>query len=334
MTKYILRFLSVLALVTTLIAEADGAKKIKVGLVLDKGGRDDKSFNAAAYAGATEAAKRLQVDLKVVEASDDTAIEPSLRTFAQHDYALVVGIGFVQSAAVRKVAVDFPKTHFLIVDSEVKLPNVRSVLFKEHEGSYIIGVIAALASKTGSVGFLGGMDIPLIRRFELGYRTGVQAGKKGVKVVTNYVGSTSDAWKNPTKAHELALSQYQKGVDIIFAAAGASALGAFDAAEELKKFIIGVDSNQNWIKPGRVLTSMLKRVDLAVSEAIETESKGNFQAGYFQVGLAEGAIDFVIDQHNRAILTPELERKANEVKELIIKKQIKVPDYYETKKSG
>lgn len=330
--KIVLSFVAFLLLAAPHADAADAPKKIKVGLVLDKGGRDDKSFNSAAFKGATEIAKKLPIELKVVEASDDTAIEPSLRTFAQREYPLVIGIGFVQSAAVKKVAAEFPKTHFLIVDSEVKLPNVRAVLFKEHEGSYLVGAIAALTSKTGKVGFVGGMDIPLIRRFELGYRSGALAAKPKLDVVTNYVGSTSDAWKNPTKAKELGLAQYHKNVDIIFAAAGASGLGVFDAAEELKKFAIGVDSNQNWVKPGRILTSMIKRVDRAVSDAIEMESQGKFQAGAFQLGLAEGYIDYALDEHNRPILTPEVEKKANELKDKIIKGQIKVPDYYETQK--
>lgn len=311
---------------------SDDKGKLKVGLVLDKGGRDDKSFNAAAFKGSQEAQTKLGVEVKVVEASDDTAIEPSLRTFAQKGYPLVIGIGFVQSAAVQKVASAFPNTHFLIVDSEVNLPNVRSVLFAEHEGSYLVGYIAGLTSKSHKVGFVGGMDIPLIRRFELGYRSGTQAAFPKTEVLSNYVGATSDAWKNPTKAKELALSQYKKDVDVIFAAAGASGLGVFDAAEELKKFVIGVDSNQNWVKPGRVLTSMIKRVDLAVFRTIEDEQQKRFAAGNLRWGIQEGGVDFAVDEHNRAIVTPEIESKINEVKARILKGDIKVPDYYETSK--
>jgi basic membrane protein A len=310
---------------------ADG-KKLKVGLVLDKGGRDDKSFNSAAFQGATEAQKKLGIELKVVESSDDTALEPSLRTFAQRGYDLIVGIGFVQADAIRKVATDFPKIHFVLIDSIVELPNVRSVMFKEHEGAYLVGAIAALTTKGKAVGFVGGMDIPLIRRFELGYRSGAQATKPGIEVFSNYVGSTSDAWKNPGKGKELALSQYGRGADIIFAAAGASGLGVFDAAEETKKLVIGSDSNQNWVKPGRVLTSMLKRVDLAVYDAIESEQNGKFQAGTVYKGLAEKAVDFAVDKDNRGILTPEVEKKANAIRAKILSGQIKVPDYYETSK--
>jgi len=324
--KYSMWFLVFLAAVPALAAP------LKVGLVLDKGGRDDKSFNSAAFLGATEAQKKLGIELKVVEASDDTAIEPSLRTFAQRNYPLVIGIGFVQAAAVEKVAKDFPKTHFLIVDSHVSLPNVRSVIFAEHQGSFLVGAIAALTSKTGNVGFVGGMDIPLIRRFEMGYRAGATTANPKVKITSQYVGSTSDAWKNPTKGKELATAQYKRNVDVIFAAAGASGLGVFDAAEELKKFVIGVDSNQNWVKPGRVLTSMIKRVDLAVYSTIEQEQQGKFAAGSFTLGIKENAIDWAMDEHNKGLISPETLKKVNEYKEKIIKGAIQVPDYYEVQK--
>lgn len=307
-------------------------KKIKVGLVLDKGGRDDKSFNAAAFKGATEAEKKFGIQLKTVESSDDTALEPSHRTFAQRGFDIVIGIGFVQLSAVEKVAKEFPKTHFVIIDSTVNLPNVRSVIFKEHEGSYLVGALATMASKTKTVGFVGGMDIPLIRRFEIGYKAGVQSIDPKAKVITNYVGSSSDAWKNPMKGKELALSQINQKADVIFQAAGASGLGVFDAAEEKQKLAIGCDSNQNWIKPGKILTSMLKRVDLAVLEAIQLETEGKFQGGAFALGVKEGAIDVAIDEHNKALLTPEMTKKVDDLKSKIVSGQIKVPDYYEIMK--
>ncbi|MBI4405676.1 MAG: BMP family ABC transporter substrate-binding protein [Deltaproteobacteria bacterium] len=309
--------------------EVSGAP-LRVGLVLDKGGVDDKSFNAAAVRGATEAKEKLGIQLKMVTASDDAAIEPSLRTFARHGYPLVIGIGFVQVAAMKKVAPEYPKTHFLVVDSVVEAPNVRSITFKEHEGSYLVGAIAALTTKTGMIGFIGGMDIPLIRRFEMGYKAGAKSVSPNISVISNYVGSTSDAWKNPTKGKELAISQYQKKVDITFAAAGASGLGVFDAAEEMKKYVIGCDSNQNGIKPGRVLTSMLKRVDLAVYKTIELEQQGKFQPGKTEWGIADGGIDFVIDSFNRSLISPQVEQKANELKSEILSGKTKVPDYYES----
>ena len=180
----------------------------RVGLVLDKGGKDDKSFNSAAFKGAMKAKDDLKLFVKYVEASDDNSFEPMLRSFAQKDFDLIVAVGVSQAEAVKKVAEKFPQKHFAIVDAEVKAPNVRSLLFEEHEGSYLVGAIAALASKSGVIGFIGGMDIPLIRRFELGYSSGAKKVNPAIKVVTNYIGVTADAWTNPAKAKELAISQY------------------------------------------------------------------------------------------------------------------------------
>ncbi|MBM4316223.1 MAG: BMP family ABC transporter substrate-binding protein [Deltaproteobacteria bacterium] len=302
--------------------------ELKVGLALDKGGRDDKSFNAAAYKGALEAKEKLGITLKTVESSDDISLEPTLRTFAQKGYPLIVAVGFVQRDAVEKVAEEFPKTHFVLIDSTTQASNVRSVVFKEHEGSFLVGALAALSSKSQQVGFIGGMDIPMIRRFQLGFESGVKYVNPKAKVLNNYVGSTSDAWRNPTKAKELALSQYNKGADVIFVPAGASGLGVFDAAEQTQKLVVGCDSNQNWVKPGKVLTSMLKRVDIAVYQAIELETKGAFKGGVFDLGLAENGVDYSLDEFNRNLVTPTMETKLKAIRTEIIKKQITVPDYY------
>ncbi len=308
------------------------AAPLKVGLVLDKGGRDDKSFNAAAFKGATEAEKALGITLKVVEVSDDTAIEPSFRTFAKKNFDLIIGIGFVMGSPIEKVAKDFPAIQFAVVDSIVQAPNVQSITFEEQEGSYLVGAIAALTSKTKTVGFIGGMDIPLIRRFEMGFRAGAEQTVSGTKVLSNFVGTSSDAWKNPTKAKELALSQYQKKADIIFHAAGASGLGLFDAAEEMKHFAIGCDSNQNWVKPGRILTSMVKRVDRAVYEAIESKQKGTFKPEHRQLGLAQSGVDFALDDNNKSLLSADTLKKIEALKQKIIRKSLAVPDYYKTAK--
>src|SRR5271156_6277419 len=206
-----------LALVVGLVSAASASAELKVGLVLDKGGRDDKSFNAAAYLGAIKAQNELKTSLKYVEATDDNAFEPLLRTFAQRDYDLIIGVGFAQKEAMNKIAAQFPNKHFAIVDSEVPLTNVRSLVFQEHEGSFLVGAIAAKTSKTGEVGFIGGMDIPLIRRFEMGFDAGVKKVNPQAKILSNYVSVTPEAWNNPAKAKELALSQYNRGADIIFA---------------------------------------------------------------------------------------------------------------------
>jgi basic membrane protein A len=305
--------------------------EFKVGLVLDRGGKDDKSFNSSAYEGAMRAKKGLGVFVKYVEVADDNQFEPSLRSFAQRDFDLIIGIGFAQKDAVRKTALQFPKRHFAIIDAEVDASNVRSLMFEEHEGAYLIGAIAAMSSRTGKIGFVGGMDIPLIRRFAMGYEAGAKKINPQINVSANYVGITSEAWNNPPKGKELALAQYERGADIIFAAAGASGLGVFDAAEEKKKFAIGVDANQNWTKPGLILTSMLKRVDEAVFTSITEAKAGRFSGGVKRFGLSNKGIDYVVDQYNEKILTADVRKKAEALKAEIIAGKIDVPDYYKRK---
>jgi basic membrane protein A and related proteins len=302
--------------------------EFKVGLVLDRGGKDDKSFNSSAYEGAMRAKSKLGISLKYVEATDDNAFEPLLRAFAQRDFDLIIGIGFAQKEAISKVAAQFPKAHFAIVDAQVDAPNVRSLLFEEHEGAYLIGAIAAMSSKTGKIGFVGGMDIPLIRRFEMGYKAGAKQVNPQVTVLANFVGITSEAWNNPPKGKELAVSQYEQGADVIFAAAGASGLGVLDAAEEKKKFAIGCDSNQNWTKPGLILTSMLKRVDEAVYATIEEAKAGSFSGGAKHFGLADKGVDYSFDQYNAKVLAESVRQRADEIKAEIIAGKIVVPDYY------
>jgi basic membrane protein A len=325
MTKKFFVTLFLLSISTTTFAN------IKVGLVLDKGGKDDKSFNSAAYAGATKAEKDLQVELKYVEATDTNAIENLHRNFARKNYDLVIGVGFAQTDAVKKVAAQFPKVKFAIVDGEVTAANVRSLMFEEHEGSFLVGALAAMASKTHSVGFVGGMDIPLIRRFAMGYDAGAKYVDPKIKISENYVGVTGEAWNNPAKSKELALAQYGKGIDVIFVAAGASNSGVFDAAEEKKKFAIGVDSNQNWMKPGTILTSMLKAVDVAVYETIKETKDGKFKAEVARFGLKNNGVDYTLDKYNEKLITPEMKKKVDEIKKKIIAGQIQVPDYYKKK---
>lgn len=309
------------------------AASVKVAVVLDKGGRDDKSFNSAAVVGTERAKKELPalghaVTIKIVEAADDNAYEALLRGLSRKDFDLIIAVGVSQAEAVSRVAPTAPERKFAIVDSEVKLPNVRSLLFEEHEGSFLVGALAALFDSTGSLGFLGGMDIPLIRRFEKGYQAGVKHIRPKAKLISNYIGVTGDAWNNPAKAKELALSQYASGVNVIFAAAGASNAGVFDAAEEKKKFVIGVDSNQNAIKPGRVLTSMLKRVDEAVLETIKLTADGKFTPGVARFGLKNRGIDYAVDEHNAALLTPAIQKRMDQIRTQILSGAIKVPDFY------
>lgn len=323
-----MRSLLVVVLLTSFSAFA---APLKVALVLDKGGKDDKSFNSAAYVGTEKAQKELGIEFKFVEASDLNAIESFHRSFAKKNFDLIIGVGFAQGDAVKKVAAQFPNQKFAIVDAEVVAPNVRSLLFEEHEGSFLVGALAALASKTGQIGFIGGMDIPLIRRFEVGYFAGARKINPKIKTTANYIGVSAEAWNNPTKAKELALAQYNGGVDVIFVAAGASGNGVFDAAEAQKKWVIGVDSNQNWMKPGVVLTSMLKRVDQSVFETIKATQEGKFQAGVVRSGLKDKGVDYALDEHNQKLITPDMRKKLDSLKADILAGKVTVPDYYKTK---
>lgn len=315
-------------LFVSVIAFAESSSPLKIGLVLEKSGKDDKSFNASAYRGAQRAEKELGVKVKTVEAPDNNAYESLQRAFEDKKFDLIIAIGFHQLEATRKNADRFPQQKFLLVDDDAKKPNVRSVLFAEHEGSYLVGALAALHSKTGKVGFIGGMDVPLIRRFQMGYEAGVKKINPKVTVIVNYLGVTGEAWNNPPKAKELSLDQFNRGADVIYAAAGNSGLGVFDAAEQKKFYAIGVDSNQDGLKPGRVLTSMEKKVDQAVFDTIKELKEGKFEPGLTVYGLANQGVGYTLDEYNEKILLPEARKKVDTLREEIIKGKIKVPDYY------
>jgi len=309
-----------------LASAAGDPGKPHVGIVFDSGGKDDRSFNAAAYRGVTRAAKDFPIVLRDAEPGDPASLEPAMRAFAEVHYDLVIGIGFAQTPIVEAVAKDYPDIRFAIVDGVSNLPNVASLVFKEHEGSYLVGMIAARTSKTGAVGFVGGMDVPLIRRFEKGYEEGARSVNPNVEVIQNYVGVTEAAWNNPGKGKELALAQYGKGADVVFAAAGNSGLGVFDAAEQRGKFVIGVDSNQNWVKPGYVLTSMVKRVDNAVYQIVGDLVQGRLAGGIHVYGLEDGGIGYAMDQYNEKLIPPSVIAEVEAAKAKIIKGEIKVTD--------
>jgi basic membrane protein A len=250
------------------------------------------------------------------------------RAFADKKYDLIIAVGFHQVEAVRKNAERFPQQKFLLIDEDAKMPNVRSVMFEENEGSYLVGALAALHAKSGKVGFIGGMDVPLIRRFQMGYEAGVKKINPKAEVVVNYLGVTGEAWNNPPKAKELALDQYNQGVDVIFAAAGNSGLGVYDAAAEQKKLAIGVDSNQDWIKPGFILTSMLKRVDQAVFDSVKLFQEGKFTTGLVRYGVKSKGVDYALDDNNKTLVTADDQKKLEALRDQIISGKIKVPDYY------
>ncbi len=312
---------------------ADDKSKIHVGIVFDIGGKDDRSFNAAAWQGVQRAAKDLPIVLRDIEPGTPNAIEPAMRAFAERNYDLIIGVGFAQAPIMEQVAKDYPNIHFAIIDGVSELPNVASLVFKEHEGSYLVGILAAKASQTGTIGFLGGMDIGLIHRFEKGYEEGAKSVNANIRVIQNYVGVTDSAWNNPGKGKELSLAQISKGADVIFTAAGNSGLGAFDAVEQqgtqngrATHFVIGVDSNQNMVKPGFVLTSMVKRVDNAVYNIVQEVFNHRFEPGLHVFGLDKDGVGYAMDDYHKNLVSPEAITLAEEAKKKIIAGQIKVTD--------
>jgi basic membrane protein A len=304
----------------------DGAGKIRVGIVFDIGGKDDKSFNAAAWEGVKRAKEDLGIHLRDVEPGDPTSIEPSMRAFAERGYDLIVGVGFAQAPIMLDVARDYPNLKFAIIDGVIDLPNVASLIFEEHEGSFLVGMIAGKISKTNKIGFVGGMDIPLIHKFETGYEEGARYANPNIQVFDNYVGVTDAAWNNPGKGKELAKAQIERGADVIFQAAGNSGLGVFDAAEETKKMAIGVDSNQNWVKPGFILTSMIKRVDVAVYNTVKETIAGQFKGGMHLFGLENDGVGYALDQYNSSLIPQAVLDEVEKAKQEIIAGRIKVTD--------
>ena len=300
--------------------------KLRVGIVFDIGGKDDKSFNAAAWQGVKRAKEELGIFLRDVEPGDPTSIEPSMRAFAERGYDLIIGVGFAQAPIMNDVASDYPNLKFAIIDGVIDLPNVASLIFKEHEGSFLVGMIAARTTKTGKVGFVGGMDIPLIHKFETGYAEGARYANPKIQVFENYVGVTDSAWNNPGKGKELAKAQIERGADVIFQAAGNSGLGVFDAAEEMNKLAIGVDSNQNWVKPGFILTSMIKRVDVSVFNSVKDVIEGRFKGGIHELGLENDGIGYALDDYNRNLVPKPVLDEVERAKQDIIAGRIKVTD--------
>ena len=317
----------------------------KICMILDKGGKDDHSFNESAVKGFQRALNALPIshESKFVEPRTDSQIPLFFNNFATGaNCDLIIAIGFTPAAYVGTVAAKYPHKQFLVIDSNIenqdKNNNIRSITFEEHEGSFLVGAIAALKSQSGRIGFVGGMDVPLIHRFELGYAAGAIYINPKIKISATYVGVTPDAWNNPAKAKELALSQYNSGADVIFQVAAASGQGVFDAAEELNKstpkikhFSIGVDSNQNWVNPHVVLTSMEKRVDIGVYNSIQDLIQKKFKSGHVVFGLKEGGVLWSLDKFNINYFTKQDIDRVNQIKEYIISHKIVVPDYYKQK---
>jgi basic membrane protein A len=326
MKKLFISFL-IISLVLLTLYPSFAQKKVRIGIVYDVGGRGDKSFNDAAYAGLQKAIKLLKVEGKDLEPGPGGANrEELLRTLAEQNYNLVVGVGFLFTDAITKVAKEFPNVNFAIVDGYIEgLSNVSSLLFNEHEGSFLVGAIAGLMTKTNIIGFVGGMDIPLIHKFEVGYKAGAMYVNPKVKVLINYIGVTGEAFKDPVKGKELALAQYKQGADIVYHASGASGEGVFEAAKETGKFAIGVDSPQAWIAPGRIITSMLKRVDEAIYLTIKDVVEGKFKGGPRYFGLANGGVDYEYSEYTKPLIPLKVKNRVDVLKKDIIAGKIVVP---------
>mgnify|MGYP003640407767 FL=1 len=322
MKRTLLSFLAMAAMSATAMA-AD----IKPAIIYDLGGKFDKSFNEAAYTGAEKFKTETGIEYRDFEIANDAQREQALRRFAKDGNNPIVMAGFSWSAALEKVAEEYPDIDFAIIDMVVDKPNVRSVVYKEQEGSYLVGVMAAKASETGTVSFIGGMDIPLIRKFACGYKGGVLATNPDAKVLEAMTGTTPDAWNDPVKGGEIAKSQMDQGSDVIYAAAGGTGIGVLQTVADAGKLGIGVDSNQNGLQPGHVLTSMVKRVDVAVYNAFMDAKDDKFSYGFSSLGLAEDGVDYAMDDNNAPLVNDEMKAAVEAAKADIISGKITVHDY-------
>lgn len=316
----------------TVLPAGDG---LDVGIVFDVGGRGDKSFNDGAYFGAERAARELGARVRFIEPGEGTDREAGLRLLAAEGMDLVIGVGFIFTDDLTLLAREYPNVAFAGVDYSIQTdaagtpvpppPNLAALKFREEEGSFLVGALAALVGGSKRVGFVGGMDIPLIHKFEAGYRAGVRHVCPDCTVIVQYAGVTPEAFSNPGRGKELALSQYQSGANVIFHASGSTGLGVFEAARATNRLAIGVDADQYAEAPGYVLTSMVKGVDAAVFDAIRRVQEGTFTGGIFEFGLAEGGVDYVYDDNNRALIPDEARRRVEALRDSIVAGHITVP---------
>jgi basic membrane protein A len=303
------------------------AAEIKPAVVFDMGGKFDQSFNQGVYEGVERFKKETGISYREFEVTNPSQREQAVRKMAQRGASPIISVGFAQASAVEAAADQFPEAHFTLIDAVVDKPNVQSVVFKEHEGSFLVGMIAAMKSQTHAVSFVGGMDIPLIRKFSCGFAQGVKYADPNAKIYVNMTGTTPNAWNDPAKGAELARSQFDRGSDVVFAAAGATGIGVYQAAKDAGKYAIGVDSNQNHLHPGTMLTSMTKQVDVAAFNSFKSAQEGTWQPGIQVLGLAEGGVSWALDEHNQALITDEMKAAVDKAQAAIIAGEISVHDY-------
>ncbi len=313
---------------TATLALTAGAAFAEPALIYDLGGKFDKSFNEAAFNGAQQFAEATGGSFRDIELQSEAQREQALRRFAERGMNPVVTTGFSMSTPIANVAADYPDTKFVTIDGFVDPaahPNVLSILFSEHEGSYLVGMMAAMASDSGTVGFIGGMDIPLIRRFACGYAQGVKAVNADATVISNMTGTTPSAWNDPVKGSELTLAQISQGADVVYAAAGGTGIGVLQTAADQNILSVGVDSNQNYMQPGSVLTSMLKRVDVAVFESMSAGA--DLETGVKVLGLAEEGVGYSLDEYNASLVSDEMKAAVDAARASIISGDIAVHNY-------
>ena len=323
--KSIITALSGLFLIGSITAQA---ADIKPAVIYDMGGKFDKSFNEGVWNGVKKFTEETGIEVMEFEVTNETQREQAMRRMVDRGATIVLGVGFAQADAIATVAAENPDVQFSIIDVFwLDAPNLRQYAFKEHEGSYLVGVAAAHASQTGKVGFVGGMDISLIRKFACGYVGGVKSVNASADVFQNMTGTTPSAWNDPAKGAELTISQIDRGADVIYQAAGGTGIGVIQAAVDSGKLAIGVDSNQNGIAPGSILTSMLKRVDVAAYETFMDSKNGNFTAGVQMLGVAEGGVDWALDENNASLITSEMKAAVEQARADIISGKITVHNY-------
>ena len=315
-------------LVTAVQTAVAGSHSIKPAVVFDMGGKFDKSFNEGVWNGVKKFTEETGIEVMEFEVTNETQREQAMRRMVDKGATIVLGVGFAQADAISKVSADNPDVQFSIIDvGWLDAPNLRQYVFKEHEGSFLVGVAAAKASQTGKVGFVGGQDIGLISRFACGYVGGVKSILPNAEVYENMTGSTPAAWNDPARGAELTRSQIDRGADVVYHAAGGTGVGVIQAAADAGKLAIGVDSNQNGLAPGSVLTSMLKRVDVAAYETFMDAKNDAFTSGVKVLGVAEGGVDWALDDNNKSLITADIKSAIEKAKDGILSGDIVVHDF-------
>ena len=313
---------------TVMGATAPALADFKPAVIYDMGGKFDKSFNEGVWNGVQRFTEETGVEVMEFEVTNESQRAQAMQRMVDRGATIVLGVGFGQADAIAGVSAENPDVQFSIIDVNwLSGDNLRQYVFKEHEGSYLVGIAAAMASKTGKVGFVGGMDVPLISKFACGYVGGAKSVDANVTVYQNMTGTTPAAWNDPVKGAELTRSQIDRGADVVYQAAGGTGVGVIQAAVDAGKLVIGVDSNQNHLFPGSVLTSMLKRVDVAAYNTFMDAKMGNFTSGVQTLGLQEGGVDWALDEHNRSLITAEMEAAIEQARADILSGKVSVHNF-------